>query len=118
MIFNKNEINSSIKYDEGLQLYSIELAWIKRNFEAIFYSFENIQKSYFKNIDTNLIEDWFSIDNTIIGITKAFDYYIICFISLDTLESDYYFLENFELFNFNIWSKSYYGFIYRNICYV
>lgn len=114
MIFNKNEIESSIQYDEDLNLYSVKLAWIQRKFEAVFYSYKNIQKSYLKNIDQELIEQNFKIENTIIGITKAFDYYIVCFISLDTLESNYYFLESFELFNFNIWPESYYGFVYKN----
>lgn len=115
MIFNKSEIESSIQYEEDLNLYSVKLAWIQRKFEAVFYSYKNIQKTYLKNIDKKLIAQNFQIDNTIIGITKAFDYYIVCFISLDTLESNYYFVENFELFNFNILTENYYGFVYKNI---
>lgn len=115
MIFNKNEIESSIQYEEDLNLYSVKLAWIQRKFDAVFYSFENIQKSYCKNINSKLIEDWFKIDNTIIGITKVFNYYIVCFISLDTLESNYYFVENFEIFNFKLSWKNYYSFVYKGI---
>jgi len=114
MIFNKNEINSSICFNEGLNLYSVELAWIQRKFDAVFYSFKNIQKSYLKNIDQKLIEQNFKIDNTIIGISKVFNHYVVCFISLDNLESNYYFIENFELFNFTIWWENYYWFVYKD----
>ena len=112
MWFNEKKIESSIHFNDLTWLYSVEILWIKRQFDQVYYNFQGIQKIY--NIDENFINKWVNIKNTLLWITKIWEYYIICFISLDTLESNYYFVQTFQISSFQLLWESGYIFIYKD----
>jgi len=110
MLFNKKQIQSSIIKDEKLELYRIKLPWICRYFESIIFSYNWLQKAYwklsekFKNIN---------LDNKLIWVTVFNNYYIICFIDLNNLNSKYFFVKSFDMFEIRLDSKKYSIFIYK-----
>ena len=111
---NNAQIESLISFDDNLKLYKVELPWIIRYFEDVFYSFEWKNKKYFKDKNINLFGDLFSINNILLWITRFYNYYVVCFIFLDNLESEYYFLEEFNFINYNLGPYKYYVLIYKN----
>ena len=112
MLFNKKQIESSIHFDEKTWLYCVKLPWIKRHFEQVLYNFQGTQKLY--NIDEKNIERWIQLNNTLLWITRIFNYYVICFLSLDTLKSRYYFVETFHLSSFKLSRDDKNIFVYKN----
>lgn len=113
LIFNKNSIDSSIKKDEGLKLYRIDISWIDRYFESIIFSY-NWKNIIYWNQFSQYNLDFIDFDNYIIWITKFFDFKIICFINLKDLENKYFFIKDFAIFDFKILWKKYFCFIYKD----
>ena len=104
MLFNKQQIESSIVINENLWLYEIKLPWIKRYFESIYYSFEWNNKLYWELASKfNKI----NFGNKLVWISRFNNYYITCLIDLKNLESEYFFVEVFDVFEINLdWKKS------------
>ena len=96
MIFDTVTIKSSIKLDEITWLYEVKLPWIKRQFEGIYYSFNWLSKWYWKYYERF---EWKQINNKLIWISTFNNIYIICFLYLDTLITDYFFVKSFNFYN-------------------
>ncbi len=97
-------IKSSINLDKNTWLYSLELPWIKRYFEWIYYCFEWTTKLYWLHTNKfKKLDFW----NKIIWITTFYDYYTICFINLENLSSKYFFAKAFDTLEFILEWKNY-----------
>lgn len=111
MILKKQQIESSISKNENLWLYEIKLPWINRQFDSIYYSFKWNNKQYWKLASKfNKYDLW----DRLIWITRFNSYYIICFIDLSTLESEYFFVKSFDIFEISLNTKNYFSFIYND----
>lgn len=110
MILDK-KIQSSITKNEDLWLYEVKLPWIKRYFESVYYSFEGNNKEYW-----NLLSKFkkLNLNNYLVWITRFNNYYIICFICLNNLQSEYFFVNSFDIFEVSLDRKNYFIFTYNN----
>jgi len=92
-------IHSHITKDRVLWLYNIKLPWINRYFEKIIIWINWTQKKYwkadkkFEKINLNDTFIWYSIFDT---------YYILCFINLKNLKSQYFFVKSFDVFDIKL----------------
>ncbi len=107
-----NTIKSSIKLDENTWLYSLELPWIKRYFEWIYYCFEWNNKHYWKYIDKfRKIDLW----NRVLWISSFYESFVICFIDLENLSSKYFFAKAFDVFEFSLEEKNITALFVKNL---
>lgn len=92
-------IKSVINYDKNSWLQKLKLPGIQRFFESIYYSYEWINKSYWKILDKF---NWKDLGNNMVWISNFFEYQIICFIDLNNLSSKYYFVKDYNFFDIEI----------------
>ena len=111
MILNKKEIDSSIITDKELWLYNVNLPWINRYFESVYYSFEGKNKWYW-NLVTKFNNK--NLNNQLVWISRFNNHYVICFIDLNNLSSKYYFVKSFEILEVSLEWVKYDTFIYRD----
>lgn len=111
MDLNNKQIDSSINFDENLWLYKIVLPWIERYFESIYYSYNWNNKLYWKKCYKF---EKIDLINKLVWISTFWEFYIICFIDLNSLESNYIFAKCFNISLVQIENQDYYLLFYQD----